>query len=104
MTSQKPIGVYGMHIDVMQQSKRGESIMSMHANEKTVFVKSLIATIQTEIMKKIHKMPEEWDGIELRQYIADKFMEQATLTPPGLTPGGQKRRRNYRNTVLIENL
>jgi hypothetical protein len=51
-------------------------------------------------------MPEEWDGHELRRYIADKF-EEAVLTVGRSGPYGREHRKRfskYRNTVLVNGL
>ena len=71
----------------------------MDSNEKQRFIEDLTATVCGEIINNIPKMPEDWDGIELRQYIADRFaycIFKGTM--------GRQRKRKYRNTVLVNNL
>jgi hypothetical protein len=52
------------------------------------------------------EMPDEWDGIELRQFIANKFAAQcrSMSMPAGLTAADRKRKRDYENEVLVRNL
>jgi len=47
----------------------------------------------------VEKMPDEWDGVELRQYIADMFADcviKGTMS--------RKRRIAYNNEVLVKGL
>jgi len=66
---------------------------------KVTFTKELIATVQRDILRKMRKVPDDWDGHELRQLVADHF--QAATTP--LMEKG-KRRRHYENEVMIQGL
>ena len=68
----------------------------MNRKEQKEFVVSLLANIEISIMNKIDDevIPANWDGIELRQYIADRTYRKMD----------KKRAKEYRNTVLVENL
>ena len=70
----------------------------MTKNEKREFIDSFVRSVWRDVVDLIPKMPEEWDGHQLRVYIIDKFKEQdmETMTHAELT--------EYRNTVLINNL
>jgi hypothetical protein len=72
----------------------------MTAAEKKRFIRDLIATVQKDVLAKVPAMPEEWDGHELRQYVADKF-DGATSH---LIFRGGRRKRDYENEVLVRNL
>ena len=50
----------------------------MTVAEKKRFVRHLAANIVDDVLAKVTAMPEEWDGNELRQYLADRF-ELGTL-------------------------
>ena len=69
--------------------------MTPQAQQK--FIDDLITNVKATIRSK--KIPPEWDGIELRQYIADQF---ANCVISGTMD--RKRRREYNNTVITENL
>lgn len=71
----------------------------MNQELKIEFVKALVESVESEILQNIElgKIPDNWDGIELRQYLTDKFAESA-----GYLKG--KRKRDYNNTVLVNNL
>lgn len=64
------------------------------------FVGDLVNCYMAEILGKIinDKIPVEWDGIELRQYIIDCF-NQCKLGNMNI-----KRKKEYNNTKLINNL
>jgi hypothetical protein len=78
----------------------------MNQDAKQAFIVALIRNIQADILAKVPQMPEDWDGHELRRYIADKFAESSvTLGRPG--PYGKpygKRYRRYKNEVIVRNL
>lgn len=71
----------------------------MNANEKHEFIVKHCNSIMDDICNKVKDMPKEWDGIELRSYIATKFTEQEK---PDLLKG--KRFRDYRNKLRVSNL
>ena len=73
----------------------------MTQQEKANFVGVLAEHVVNEVIDDIRsgKIPEEWDGIELRQLLADRF--QRAVLKNTLT-GGRKRR--YNNACLINSL
>jgi hypothetical protein len=72
----------------------------MTLEEKTQFVEDLITSVKKSILEKLPKAPGEWDGHELRQYIADCFKEQRG----DLLKAGTTRFRRYVNAVAANNL
>jgi hypothetical protein len=79
----------------------------MTKDEKLQFIGDLIATVRASIVERVDEMPEEWDGIELRRYIADKFEEQvgSILRRPGVHGFNRFRRFwDYDNECLTRNL
>lgn len=72
----------------------------MTKKEKIRFVRELVGDIRSMILDKVAAMPDDWDGFELRQYIADKFVSQSV--------GGMKmsgtRAKQYKNDVIVLNL
>lgn len=66
--------------------------------EQIEFVDSLLNSVKEDIVKKIKagKIPDNWDGIELRWYLAERFARE--------TYGNKSRKREYNNTVLVNNL
>lgn len=70
----------------------------MNYIEKRDFIDDLIEQVKEEIMEASPKFPENWNGYEIRQFIADKFAD-ANHCKMSLS-----RKRAYNNTILIENL
>jgi hypothetical protein len=71
----------------------------MQTSEKIIFIRELIGNVQKDILSQVGKMPDSWDGIELRRYIADKFEEaniKRTMTP--------QRKREYNNTIIVNGM
>lgn len=73
----------------------------MNAPEKREFVNELVKNVADEIIANIdaNKIPEDWDGIELRWYLADKFGD---CVFGGV--GSKRRKAEYNNTVLTNDL
>jgi hypothetical protein len=71
----------------------------MDKEEKIQFINDLIEAVRSKIITKIEagSIPEEWDGIELRWFLRDIYSAQCGS-------GSFTRRRNYNNTILINNL
>ena len=69
--------------------------------EKRIFIRNLCNSIRDEVMEKVTTgaIPREWDGVELRVHLAEKFEKE---TYRDLIKG--KRLKDYRNTVIVNNL
>jgi len=74
----------------------------MNAKEQKAFVRDLGKNVLAELYADVDegRIPKEWDGIELRQLMADRF--DACVFKKGYLEG--KRKRDYKNTVLVNNL
>lgn len=71
----------------------------MDKAEKITFINSLMDGLKQDILDKVDRMPEEWDGWEIRQYIKDKTSEV-------IWAGTESRARycKYYNEVLLRGL
>lgn len=74
--------------------------MALNKQEKEQFIKDLMGHVQKSMLNKLDKVPEDWDGIELRQWIADTFDWERT----GSFVIDKKRLKNYRNEIIVKNL
>ena len=73
----------------------------MDKDSKLKFISDLCNDIKNDISSKVHKMPENWDGIELRWLIAEK----CNSVVMGSYNGTKSRRyKDYKNEVLVKNL
>lgn len=68
----------------------------LNAEQKREFINDLIESVKETILGNVPNMPEDWDGNELRRYIADKFSTYTNM--------GSARLRAYRKTILISDL
>ena len=50
----------------------------MTAQEKAKFVCNLCNSLRNDILSAVPDMPEDWDGHELRELIADEFNRERT--------------------------
>jgi hypothetical protein len=71
----------------------------MTTKEKRVFINELIKNVKEEILSKVNTMPDDWEGIELRWYIADKFSDTIMNTM-----SSKARKLEYNNTIMVTNL
>lgn len=71
----------------------------MTRTEQRQFVDNLMTSINRSLLEKIDKLPEDWDGREIRQWISDTVREQA-----GTLDRKTKRFRDYQNAVAVNNL
>lgn len=68
---------------------------------KRALVTSLVLSVLLDILGRSKHWPQDWDGHELRQLVADRFAGQTT----GLMGNKRKaRRRDYENAVATLNL
>ncbi len=70
----------------------------MKRKDQKRIVKELLGSLAELVLAKLPRIPEDWDGHELRQWIADVFTANFVHA---LAPG---RKREYKNTVLVYNL
>lgn len=77
----------------------------MNKGEQKTFVRELADNIVKEICGHIDdgKVPEEWDGHELRVLLADAFDRSARMSLIRTEPR-RGRSRDYHNTVRVRNL
>ena len=70
---------------------------------KAQFVTDLCNAMRDSILKQIEegKLPENWDGHELRMLIEYKAIENAARSR---RYAGKKRVHEFNNTVIVENL
>lgn len=73
----------------------------MTKREQQQFARELCADILSQTLHDIraNRVPETWDGVELRQLLADRF-DRSVYRRPLIG----KRGREYRDTVLINDL
>ena len=66
----------------------------MTPEEQAKFVTSLCNSCRDAILARIQYVPDTWDGMELRQYIAEEFARQTYLDKES---SHRKRYREYKN-------
>jgi len=71
----------------------------MDIPEKLNLIHELIDNVKMDIIKVVRDMPEEWDGIELRWLIAEKFaMEVGTR----FKDKRSRRYQDYRDFIITK--
>ena len=74
----------------------------MTRKEKVEFVRALTKSVCESAEGLIDRgdIPDDWDGIELRWWLADRFKQQQAAT----RSVGVSRRRRYINECRVKNL
>ena len=67
----------------------------MNLEEKKSFIHSLTQQVRDAVLKAADSMPEEWDGHEIRRYLADQFEREAFTWERQ----SRKRKSAYRSDV-----
>lgn len=70
-----------------------------HQLRQAKLIETLSASITSKLVSDIAngKIPLEWDGYELRQLLADRFAR-------AIVKMTKRRKAEYNNTVLVNNL
>lgn len=66
----------------------------MNRQEKKKFVKELCKCLSNQLVSKIKDMPENWDGIEIRQLAKDLIR----------SPINGKRKKEFENDCNVLNI
>jgi len=72
----------------------------MTRDEKLRFIRAMCNEVRNIALEAVEFMPDEWDGHELRQYLADKF---ACEVSNAMQDKRSKRAREYRRVIQITN-
>lgn len=73
----------------------------MNLPEKDKFVHSIVDDLKKSILAKVDQMPDNWDGLEIRQFIKDYYTQHYAHVGTAFTG---KRKKEYNNEILINNL
>ncbi len=73
----------------------------MTLEQKKEFVSELFHSVRSDIDMKLPRVPEAWDGHELREWIADYFQR---VKSPVMRDARGSRRKRYDNAVIVDNL
>ena len=70
----------------------------MRKEEKVEFIKDIIKAVKRQILSNLDMIPDDWNGIELRQYISDMYSKIIVVRMD------KKSKRKYNNDVVVRNL
>ena len=71
----------------------------MDKAQQNQIASDLCDNLKKSILENLSKVPENWDGFELRQWVSDYFSANMNYKP--ITG---KRLKDYKNDCLINNL
>lgn len=67
--------------------------------DKKKFIKSLTNSVRDAVLARVDRIPENWDGLELREYLAEEFARECVLSRPSRSGDFKSRLRDYRNDI-----
>lgn len=70
----------------------------MNRRDQHLIATEILDSLRETIMANIDRVPNEWDGIELRQWIADTALDRYAHKMD------RTRAKAYHNTRIVENL
>lgn len=77
----------------------------MNREDKKRFIEDLAANVAQELINKIPQMPESWDGMEIRELLAQKFVDACLMSRcVENRPQFKRRLSEFRNEVIVRNL
>ena len=65
---------------------------------KIDFIEHITESLKKQMLERVSKMPDEWDGVELRQFMIDKASEYSAGSMD------RKRKKSYENTRMVDGL
>ena len=68
--------------------------------KKRAFIRNLCKSVANHLITKVDAMPEEWDGHELREAVADAFDRERTIGSRNRYTRDTRRLRAYRKVPL----
>jgi hypothetical protein len=71
----------------------------MSPDQKREFVVQLCNSVMQTVLDKVVYMPDAWDGMELREYVAEKFDDACYLRKQ--PNANRKRLHSYRNDCVV---
>lgn len=78
----------------------------MSPQHQKEIVTDLCNRIRDRVLQKIdeHDIPENWDGLELRQLLAEAFWRERTIGPQLPINHSSKRAKDYHMDVRLNDL
>ena len=77
----------------------------MNASEKQKYIEEHCNTLRDAILERVEAMPDTWDGLELREYIADFFDKERFMQESAARKKEYKNRIvNYMSACLARNI
>jgi len=71
----------------------------MNKEDKRQFIKDISETMKDALLSKVNRMPEEWDGHELRQLFQDYVKEEINWSKMD-----RNRKKEYDNARRVNNI
>jgi hypothetical protein len=76
----------------------------MNKTTKKKIIRGLVRAVRDDLLAKVERMPASWDGIELRECVADAFDRERHMSNPYRKKEFARRLREYRNDRITLNL
>lgn len=76
----------------------------MNKENKKEFIEIFITSVKEKILNDIDKIPEHWDGVELRHLIYQNFKQENNMINLYCKKQYRRRLKECNNDIIINNL
>jgi hypothetical protein len=78
----------------------------MKVQDKRKLLSGLCKSLEEYLLSQVGRMPEEWDGIELREYLAEVARTRycSSTFSTSTAPSDVRRRRDFKSAIVVNNL
>jgi hypothetical protein len=74
----------------------------MAPDHKVAYINAVIDSVRDHVLGRVEYMPDNWNQIELCEFIADQFEKRCLMRQQ--PQANRKRLRDYANAVKVLNL
>ena len=75
-------------------------VITNKRESQSKFIRELCDNIRDDVLSQVDRMPFEWDGHELRMYLAERFNRCTAISHIKKEPRG-RRAKQYKCTVCL---
>ena len=76
----------------------------MNKENKKEFIEIFVTSVKEKILNNIDKIPEHWNGVELRHLVYQNFRQENNMINPYCKKQYRRRLKECDNDIIINNL
>jgi len=76
----------------------------MTKQQQIKIINELVSDVKTRLLDDVMRIPENWDGLELREWVGQRFQNTRVMSHEGNKKLFAKRLKDFNNDCLVMNL